>query len=434
MADLRTDTGRNRRVWLYVLPLTILLQAIAGGVPPARGQVGPELTGPMSRMTGAAQAAVPPAANQMAPPPAAGQVAPPTAGPAGPPPSDSLAAAAPPETVVRVMITGLRSLPLSKVQPHIKTRAGRPYDPEMIQEDVRRLHHTGLFVDVKPCSQVVPGGRIVVFNLQERPLLTEVLFIGCQEIRKKTLQREAKLKAGDPVDPMAIEEARRKLEEYYHEHGFNGARLTLLEGDRPEDRRAVFLVNEGTKQKVWNTAFIGNTIAGDNLLRTKLSTSRPFLWLFGGEFDRKKLDEDVEKLTAYYRSLGFFRARIGHPIPEFNEKRNWVTITFVIDEGPRFKIRNVSVIGNTKFTSDVLLADMKLVSGDYFNQAKMTADRLSLVTSTAASATCSPTSGPTRGFSKSRPSSIWCTTSRRGAATAWARSTSSSRAIIRTPN
>ena len=24
MADLRTDTGRNRRVWLYVLPLTIL--------------------------------------------------------------------------------------------------------------------------------------------------------------------------------------------------------------------------------------------------------------------------------------------------------------------------------------------------------------------------------------------------------------------------
>ena len=125
----------------------------------------------------------------------------------------------------------------------------------------------------------------------------------------------------------------------------------MLEGDKPEDRRAIFLINEGTKQKVWNTAFIGNTIANDGRLRTQISTSRPFLYLFGGEFDRKKLDEDVEKLTAYYRGLGFFRARIGREL-EFNEKENWVTITFVIDEGPRFKVRNVSVIGNTKFTND----------------------------------------------------------------------------------
>ena len=86
-----------------------------------------------------------------------------------------------------------------------------------------------------------------------------------------------------------------------------------------------------------------------------------------------KLDEDVERLTAYYRGLGFFRARIGREL-EFNEKENWVTITFVIDEGPRYKIRNVSVIGNTKYTSDELLAELKLKSGEYFNQAKMTAD------------------------------------------------------------
>ena len=56
-----------------------------------------------------------------------------------------------------------------------------------------------------------------------------------------------------------------------------------------------------------------------------------------------------------------------------------MTITFVIDEGPRFKVRNVSVIGNTKYTSDALMAELKLKSGDYFNQAKMTADKNALV-------------------------------------------------------
>jgi len=132
----------------------------------------------------------------------------------------------------------------------------------------------------------------------ERPLLTDVLFIGCQEIRKKTLQKESKLKAGDPVDPMAIEEARRKLEEYYHEHGFNGARVALLEGDRPEDRRAIFLINEGAKQRVFQTKFIGNTIDTDGRLQTQIKSKHPFLYLFGGEFDRKQIDEDVQRPLA----------------------------------------------------------------------------------------------------------------------------------------
>ena len=65
---------------------------------------------------------------------------------------------------------------------------------------------------------------------------------------------------------------------------------------------------------MWSTDFVGNTIASGDRLRTQIETSRPFLYLFGGEFDRKKLDEDVEKLTAYYRALGFFRARIGREL------------------------------------------------------------------------------------------------------------------------
>ena len=56
-----------------------------------------------------------------------------------------------------------------------------------------------------------------------------------------------------------------------------------------------------------------------------------------------------------------------------------MTITFVIDEGPRFKLRNVSVIGNIKYTNEVLMADLKLKTGDYFNQAKMMADKNSFV-------------------------------------------------------
>jgi outer membrane protein insertion porin family len=280
--------------------------------------------------------------------------------------------------VLDIRILGNKALPYDKIFRNIRTRVNRPFDLQMIQEDVRRLDNTHMFVDVKTYFQQVDGGRVVFFEVLERPLLKEVLFVGCAEIHKKVLQKEAEIKVGDAVDPFVIEEARRKLEEFYHKKGFIGAHITLLEGDKPQDRRAVFLVNEGVKQKVWNVNFVGNTIADDGRLRTQIKSKSPFLYLFGGELDRKQLEEDKERLTAYYRGLGFFHARISEPVFDYNESKNWVTITFVIDEGARFKIRNVSVIGNTKFPTESLLEKLKLKNSDYFNQDQMTMDVRSL--------------------------------------------------------
>ena len=282
------------------------------------------------------------------------------------------------EMVVDVQIRGNRTLPLNKILPHIRTRVGRPFDMDLLTDDVRRLHHTHLFVDVKTWTQPVAAGRIVIFDLLERPILQEVKFTGNKEIHQRTLRKEAEIKVGDPADPFAVEEARRKVEEFYHSKGFTGARVTLLEGDKTEDRKAYFLINEGVKQKVWTTRFIGNTIADDARLRTQIGTKSPFLFLFGGEFDRKKADEDVEKLTAYYRGLGYFRARIGTPILEYNDKENWVTVTFVIDEGPRYLVRNISVLGNKKYSNDELMGELKLKSNEYYNQAKVALDQSAL--------------------------------------------------------
>jgi len=140
-----------------------------------------------------------------------------------------------------------------------------------------------------------------------------------------------------------------------------------------KDHKAIVVIDESVKQKVWNVKLVGNTIADDDL-RTQISAKHPSHYLRGGEFDRQKLDDDVTTLTAYYRGLGCFQARIGTPLLESNDKEDRVTATFVIDEGPRFKIRGISVVGNTKFTSDQLLSELKLKKNEYFDQAKVNAD------------------------------------------------------------
>ncbi len=140
---------------------------------------------------------------------------------------------APREMVVDVRISGNKSVPLAKILPCIRTRAGRPYDAELLNEDVRRLDQTHMFVDVKTYWQRVAGGRVVVFDVVERPLLQDVKYIGCRKVGKKTLAKETKLKPGDSLDPFAVDEARRAIEEYYHKHGFAGRGLRSSKATSP---------------------------------------------------------------------------------------------------------------------------------------------------------------------------------------------------------
>ena len=90
----------------------------------------------------------------------------------------------------------------------------------------------------------------------------------------------------------AVEEGRRKLIEYYHSKGFSKVYIEIYEGSRPNDAGAIYVIDEGPKEKVWWTSFVGNTVADAGRLRTQIHTSRGFLWLFSNELDHKELDED----------------------------------------------------------------------------------------------------------------------------------------------
>jgi outer membrane protein insertion porin family len=109
-------------------------------------------------------------------------------------------------------------------------------------------------------------------------------------------------------------------------------------------------------------------------LKTLIQSKPGYLgYFFRGKFDPKKVDEDLERLTAYYRSLGFFRARISRE-PEFDEEQQWVTLRFVIDEGPRYLVNSVRLSGNTRISEQALEPRLELKAGEYFNLATMNKD------------------------------------------------------------
>jgi outer membrane protein insertion porin family len=285
----------------------------------------------------------------------------------------------PRQLVVEVQVIGNRATKEHEIQKHIQTRRDREFDPEVVQGDVRRLVQTGLFRNVKTYTRQAAGGVAVTYEVFELPRINYLRHLGNRGIGEKTLIKEHGLKVGDPLNAFSSEEARRKIEELYHKSGFPNATVTLLEGGNKEDQGVVFVITEGKLERIWQVSFEGNTIASDARLKTQIESKPGFLWyFFRGKLDRTKIDADIEKLTAYYRSLGFFRARIGRKV-EYDEAGKWAAVKFIIDEGPRYIVRNVSVEGNEKFASRPLLEFLQLKSGEYFDQASTNRDLNTIV-------------------------------------------------------
>jgi outer membrane protein insertion porin family len=275
--------------------------------------------------------------------------------------------------VKEIRITGNQVVPAQKIRTKLNMIPGKPIDQFKITEDVRSLIRSGDFIDVKPSFKDTPEGIILTYRVIERPVLAEITFHGNSNIKTKKLLEESGLKEGDPLDLSLIADARARIEGFYQGKGYNHARVDILEGNSPKHRRAVFNIYEGPKQVVRSISFVGNTIVNAGRLDTVIETSKPTLYFIGGEFQSEKLESDIGRLEAYYHSLGYWDVRVGREVT-FSDDQSDVYIKFIVNEGVRYKVRNISFVGNRRIESENLALLTKLKSGDDFKQTTMQAD------------------------------------------------------------
>ncbi|MCA9186808.1 MAG: POTRA domain-containing protein [Pirellulaceae bacterium] len=357
--SVSTINSRMSRLWWRLLGrwlVTVLLCWLPLGLAFAQGVPGGGFSGP-----GPGQGPKPPAADD------APRSRVPYYGPASSVP------------VTELRIVGNQLLPEARIQSMLQTRKGRTYDPELVQQDVRTLIGSGMFEDVRHYWQEVPGGMQVTFQVIERPTVGHVRFLGNDKIKEKTLLKESRIKVGDPLNRYRVDESRRAIEQYYLGKGYGKAVVTVVEGLNPHDQGVAFQIHEGPKQRIKAVYFEGNSpsIATDGRLKTQIESKRPRFLFWTNKVNEEAIDDDVDRIKAYYRALGFFRSRVSRQL-EYDDDFEWLTIRFVIDEGPRYRIRSIRYEGVEKYDTKSLDDMMKLKTGDYFSLAYLQQDLTSL--------------------------------------------------------
>lgn len=284
------------------------------------------------------------------------------------------------QMVQAVVIKGNHRIPTPEILRQLKTRAGRYFDPDLLQQDIQAIWRMPTIRRVNgPFLNKGQQGITITFFVEEHPFINELKFVGNRQMSDSYLRKETGLEEGKPLNDFEIKMAREKIEELYHSKGHTYTSVELMESDDPG--QVVFVIYEDKRRKISSVSFVGNTIATDARLGVIVKSKPQKLWLFGGNLDREQVDRDLDILTAYYFSLGFFNAKIGREIQTRSDSGT-IDLKFVINEGPRYRIRDIRFTGNEKYSDEQLRTFLKLQpAGEempFFNSDEMNSDVVTL--------------------------------------------------------
>lgn len=278
--------------------------------------------------------------------------------------------------VLDVKVVGNQAVSRPRILQELHTRKDRFYDYETVLGDVRRLNDMGSFDHVTFKIDKQDAGVVVTFSVHERPVITRVIYHGNRRINERELIGRSGLSPKDPISEFAIESARRRLMDYYHEEGFNQAVIQSSIGIKNDDGAVVFRINEGPLERIGKINIHGNTIVSDARLKKIIKSRGPIAGVVAyanNKADLRQIDQDVDLLAAYYHNLGFLTATVGKHF-DYDSTGKWLTVNFVINEGPRFKVNDVQIIGNQYVTAKSLRARLELKAGDMFDGTVMRRD------------------------------------------------------------
>ncbi|HKW62688.1 MAG TPA: outer membrane protein assembly factor BamA [Candidatus Acidoferrum sp.] len=312
--------------------------------------------------------------------------------------------------IERIEFIGNRRIRTDTLKARIFSREGDPYNEETLRRDFQALWNTQFFEDVKlrvEDSPKRPDGKIIVFEVRERPQIRRIRYEGMHSISESDIldrfkERKVPLSVESQFDPTKIKKAEVVIKELLGEHGRQFAKVTP-QYERIASSNAVILVfkiDEGPKVKVGKIKFKGNHAFSDRKLMRAMRHDRPYsiplyFWyipVLSKTYDRGKLSEDLEAgVRELYRSSGYYKVSVGEPILENVETTHprlgvplvtgkgqgkAVNITIPIEEGERFRMGTLKIVSSDpdkalSLKVDALKTAFPLKQGDIFSTEKV---------------------------------------------------------------
>ena len=304
------------------------------------------------------------------------------------PPAPAAAPSAPAAPVAvdqinSITVVGTQRLEAETVRSYIRLRTGQLWTQVSADQALKDLYATELFADVA----VRNNSGAVVIEVRENPVVNRIILEGNKRIKNDKIEPEIKLAPRQIYSRSKVRADVARIVELYKRQGRFAAvvepKLVQLDQNRVD---IVFEITEGPKSKVQQINIIGNEKFSDGDLRGEMVTKQSRFYRFfssGTSYDPDRLAFDQQKLRQFYLTQGYADFRVVSAIAELTPDKQDFIITYVVEEGDRYKFGDVKVESQIRdFDSERLTATLRMKKGDWYN-AKMVEDTVESLSETA---------------------------------------------------
>ena len=282
--------------------------------------------------------------------------------------------------VASISPAGNSKIDSGAILQNIRTQPGDIYSPAQLREDLRSIYAMGYFDDIQIVVRQESEGKAVIFQVVEKPVIQSIIISGTDELKEETVQEVITTKEQSILNTLQINKDKEALLQLYKTKGYYNTEVSP-EITFPTDDRAVveFVITEGPKIYIKEITFEGNNTFADDELEDVIETNTKgwFSWFTeSGLLDFDKLNQDTGRIYNFYGNNGFLETKIGDPI--VRQEEEWLYITFVIEEGPRFRVGEVDVQGDLLIEREALLAKLELPEMEYVSREVLRNDVLTI--------------------------------------------------------
>ena len=270
---------------------------------------------------------------------------------------------------------------LGSLESQLKLRVGEAFDPVTLSGDVRELKKRDEVDEVFADVDEAGDGVKVVFRVRRKLRYREPLTIdGNESLSESKLSDAAGFRDGWFYSESDLAVAAENVRQLYLKKGYPDARVTARTERLGEglDGSIVMSVDEGAKQEIESFRFLGAENMTESELRDAIGDYpwwNPLGWFGMSPASSGALDECAVRIEEAYRDRGYLDVTVAKPLrlPREDDAEA-CDVQFVIDEGERYEIGEISITGLKTYPETAVRARSELPAAGTVAGAKALAD------------------------------------------------------------
>ncbi len=275
---------------------------------------------------------------------------------------------------------GLQHVDRNELETITEQFIGKNFTESLFMDLHSKLYALNYFERIEPVARKLEGGEAVkvVFKVTERPIIDNINIDGNKSVRKSAILDAILLKRDDILTKNKLTADETAIKELYLEKGFPNVAVSTSTEEN-ENRNTIdvtFTIDEGRQTRVREVKFSGNSFASDKTLQNQLKTKEQSLF-YSGVFQENLIQKDKENIKTYYHEHGYIDAEVEEvtrTVDETENNKNFLILTFYIDEGRQWIFGGMEFEGNKLFSDEELEQKISLDEGDVLDLTRLNRD------------------------------------------------------------